>query len=115
MKLAVILRRLVGLVKEEEKSDKSDEDRSVASEETRRRIEGFCERFEKEVLGLFDRWYRFVILSLAGSRLRAFVRFAIVESHSTHSLHLPTAWYPQKRRPQDDGSALSLPGTLTHP
>lgn len=26
--------------------------------ETRKRIEGFCERFEKEILGLFDRWYR---------------------------------------------------------
>jgi hypothetical protein len=73
MKLAVVLRRLVGLVKEDQEGGGKDgtgegkdgkgvdeEEKSVASEDTRRRIEGFCELFEKDVLKLFDRWYRFV-------------------------------------------------------
>lgn len=84
MRLAVVLRRLVGLVKEEsgegEKGENGEKNgssgggrggKSKAVAETRGRIEGFCERFEKEVLGLFDRWYRFVetlLLSLRVTR-----------------------------------------------
>jgi len=74
MRLAVVLRRLVGLVKEETGENEKGAGgangekngaavvggKSKAVAETRGRIEGFCERFEKEVLGLFDRWYRSV-------------------------------------------------------
>lgn len=84
MRLAVVLRRLVGLVKEESGENEKGGSgangekngagvggggKSKAVAETRSRIEGFCERFEKEVLGLFDRWYRFVHVRLTTSRV----------------------------------------------
>ncbi|CED82914.1 Exocyst subunit-Sec10p [Phaffia rhodozyma] len=49
MRCAVVLRRLASLVKE---------DSADAGGKTGNRIEEYCEKFEKEVLGLFDKYYR---------------------------------------------------------
>lgn len=74
MRLAVVLRRLVGLVKEEAGDDDKASDKGIggsgnskAVAETRGRIERFCEKFEQEVLGMFDRWYRYVAPHLGSS------------------------------------------------
>lgn len=49
-KVALIARRLAAVAKEVESMDKG--------EETRQAVEKYCERFENDMLKLFDRYYR---------------------------------------------------------